>query len=70
MRGVAELGMGCWGGGGGGTFTCVYRNELSLDLKQSSDSAVTTSWGRLFQSGTVLGKNDVCLYCVLQDGMS
>ena len=23
-------------GGGGGTFSCVYRNELSLDLKQST----------------------------------
>ena len=62
-------GTGGGGGGGGGagygmwrrggTFSCVYRNELSLDLKQSSvsDSAVTTSWGWLFQSGMVLGKN-------------
>ena len=39
-------------------------------MKQSSDSAVTTFWCRLFQSGTVLGKDDVCLYSVLQDGMS
>ena len=48
----------------------VYRSELNLDLKQSSDSAVTASWGSPFQSGMVLGKNDICLYCVLQDGMS
>ena len=65
-------GMGCWEGwgGGGGTFSCVYRNKLSLDSKQSSDSVVTTSGGRLFQSGMVLGKNDICLYFVLEDGMS
>ena len=65
-------GRGCGGGGGGmggggGAFSCVYRNDLSLDLKQTSDSAVTTSWGRLYQSGMVLGKNDICLNCVLQD---
>ena len=50
------LGVGV-GGRGEGAFSCVYRNELSLDLKQSSDSAVTTSragcsslvwsWGRM-----------------------
>ena len=57
------------GGGGGGTFSCFYRKKLSLDLKKSSDSAVTTSWGSPFQSGMVLGKNDISLYCVLQDGM-
>ena len=56
-------------GGGGELLVGVYRSELSLDLKQSSDSAVTTSWGRPFQSGMVLGKNNICLYCVLQDGM-
>ena len=67
--GRAEYGM-LGGGGGGGTFSCVYRKELSLDLKESSDSSVTTSCGNPFQSGTVLGKNDICLYCVLQDGMS
>ena len=57
---------------GEGAFSCVHRNELSLDLKQSSDSdsAVMTFWGRLFQSGMVLGKSDICLYFVLQDGMS
>ena len=38
--------MGGGGGGGRTTCSCVYRNKLSLDLKQSSDSAVTTSWGR------------------------
>ena len=48
------------GGGGGGLSAGVYRSELSLDLKQSSDSAVTTSWGRLFQSGMVLGNR--CLH--------
>ena len=58
------------GGGGGGFSVGVYRSELSLDLKQSSDSAVTTSWGSPFQPGNVLGKVDICLYCVLQDGMS
>ena len=67
-------GMGCWvwvwGGGGGGDFSCVYRNKFSLDLKQSGDSAVTTSWGSPFQSGMGLGTNDICLYSVLQDGMS
>ena len=60
--------MGCWGGGG--LSVGVYRSELSLDLKQSRDSAVTASWGSPFQSGMVLGKNDICLYCVLQDEMS
>ena len=40
-----------WGGGGRERLSAgVYRTELSLDLKQSSDSAVTTSslvwsWG-------------------------
>ena len=67
--GGVGLGMRCWGWGWG-TFSCVYRNELNLDLKQSSDSAVTTSWCSPFQSGMVLGKDDICLYCVLQDGMS
>ena len=57
-------GGGMLGGVGGGVG--VYRSELSLDLKQSSDLAVTTSWGSPFQSGMVLGKNDICLYCVLQ----
>ena len=47
----------------------VYRSELSLDLKPSSDLAVTTSWGSPLQSGMVLGKNAICLCCVLQDGM-
>ena len=39
----------------------VYRRELSLDLNKSSDSAVTTSCGSLFQSDMVLGKNDILL---------
>ena len=69
-RGGDFGGRGMAGGGGGGLLVGVYRSELSLDLKQSSDSAVTTSWGSPFQSGMVLGKNDICLYCVLQDGMS
>ena len=68
--GDVMLRVGKGGDGGGGAFSCVYRNELSLDLKQSGDSAVTTSWGSPFQSGMVLGKNNICLYCVLQDGMS
>ena len=62
--------LGVGGGGGEGLSVGVYRSEMSLNLKQSSDSAVTTSWGSPFQSGTVLGKNGICLYCVLQDGMS
>ena len=49
-------------GVGWGLSVGVYRSELSLDLKQSSDSAVATSWGNPFQSGMVLGKNDICLY--------
>ena len=57
------------GGGGGGLSVGVYRSELSLDLKQSTDSTITTSWGSPFQSDMILGKN-ICLYCVLQDGMS
>ena len=60
------LGAGAGEGGRGELSVGVY----NLDLKRSSDSAVTASWGSPFQSGTVLGKNDVCLYCVLQDGMS
>ena len=61
-----------WPGGGGGLAVGVYRSELSLDLnlKPSSDSAVTTSLGRLFQSGMVLVKDDIRLCCGLQDGMS
>ena len=65
-------GVGCWGlgeGEGEGLPVGVYRSEMSLNLKQSSDSAVTTSWGSPFQSGMDLGKNDICLFCVLQDGM-
>ena len=42
-----------------------YRLVASLDLKQSRGLAATISWGRLFHSGMVRGKNDVCLYCVL-----
>ena len=68
LAGEGMLGAGEWRGGGGPSVG-VYRSELSLDLKQSSDLAVTTSWGSRFQSGMVLGKNDICLYCVLQDGM-
>ena len=63
--GAGMLGTGTGGGGGGGRGRLsvgVYRSELSLDLKQSSDSAVTTAWGCPFQSGMVLGKNDICLY--------
>ena len=43
--------------GGRGAVSCVYRNELRLDLKQPSDSAVTTSWGSPFQSGMVLNQS-------------
>ena len=53
---------------GAGLSAGVYRSELSLDIKQSSDSAVTTSWGSPYQSCMVLVKNDTCLYCVLRDG--
>ena len=63
MGGGVRIGQGMgWGGGGG--VSCLQERVLSLDLKQSSDSAVTTFWGRLFQSGMVLGKNDICVYCV------
>ena len=55
------------GRGGGEDFQLCLQDKLSLDLKQSSDSAVTTSWGSSFQSGMVLGKDDICLCCVLQD---
>ena len=49
-------GMGCWGWGWGeGTYSCVYRNKFCVDLKQSSDSAVTASRGGLFQSGINYG---------------
>ena len=43
--GVAVKGWDVRGGGGrgGGLSVGVYRSELSVDLKQSSDSAVTTS---------------------------
>ena len=59
-------GRGRLGGGGrrGGISVGVYWSELS------SDSAVTSSWDSPFQSGMVVGKNDICLYCVLQDTMS
>ena len=43
-------------------FHKVARSELSLDLKQSCDSAVTTSWGSPFQSGMVLGYDSVNIY--------
>ena len=67
-------GMGCGGGGGvgGGGFQLCLQERVESVLKtcfKSSDSAVTTFWGRLFQSGMVLVKNDICLYRVLQDGM-
>ena len=39
------------GGGGGGLSAGVYRSELSQDLKQPSNSAVTTFRDRLFRSG-------------------
>ena len=69
--GGGMLGVGGGGRGEGkGLSVGVYRSEMSLDLKQSSDSAVTTSSGSPFQSGVVLGKNDICLYCVLQEWMS
>ena len=38
---------------------CDYRWAARLDLKQSRDLAATVSWGRLFCSGMVLGKNDI-----------
>ena len=53
-------------GEGEGMVCCGYRWAASLDLKQSRDLAATISWGRLFHSGMVRGKNDICLYCVLQ----
>ena len=47
-----EGGIRCWPGGGG-DFQLVFTGA-SLDLEQSSDSAVTTSWCNPFQSGMVL----------------
>ena len=46
---------------------CLQELSLDLNLKQSSDSAVTTSLGSLFQSGMILGKKNICLYRVLRD---
>ena len=57
-------------GGGGRLAACNHRSESSLDLKLSRDSAITASCGSPFQSGMVLGTNDICLYCVLQEWMS
>ena len=53
-------------GEGEGVVCRGYRWAASLDLKQSRDLAATIYWGRLFHSGMVRGKNDICLYCVLQ----
>ena len=69
--GAGMLGTGRGGGGGsgrGGLSIGVYRSELSLGLKHSSDSAVTTAWGCPFQSGMVLWKNDICLYILCPAG--
>ena len=65
-RGILGAGRGGGGGGGGrgGISVGVYWSELS------SDSAGTSSWDSPFQSDMVVGKNDICLYCVLQDAMS
>ena len=41
-----------------------YRWAASLDLEQSRDLAATISWGRLFHSGMVRGKNDSVCVCV------
>ena len=50
------------GGGEGEGVGCLgYRWAASLDLEQSRDLAATISWGRLCHSGTVRGKNDICL---------
>ena len=53
-------------GEGGGVVYRGYRWAARLDLKQSRDLAAPISWGRLFHSGMVRGKNDICLYFVLQ----
>ena len=53
------------GGGRGRGGLSGYRWAASLVLKQSRDLAATISLGRLFHSGMVRGKNDICLYCVL-----
>jgi len=55
-----------WGGG----FQLCLQERVESGQSSDSDSAVTTFWGRLFQSGMVLGKSGICLYVVLQDGMS
>lgn len=41
-----------------------WRRGANLDLKESSDSAVTTSCSSAFQSGMVRRNNDICLYCL------
>ena len=48
---------GTGGRGGAGVVCRDYRWAASIDLKQSRDLAATISWGRLFHSGMVLGKN-------------
>ena len=53
-----------------GGISVGVQERVEVGLKQSGDSAVTISRGSPFQSGMVLGKNDICLYNVLQDGMS
>ena len=60
-------GKGCCGWGWG-TFSYVYRNELSPGLKQSGDSDVITSWGSPFQSGIFPGEERLSVYSVPQDG--
>ena len=70
MFGIVEKGSSHKKQKGMGKGVCYgYRWAASLDLKQSRDLAATISWGRLFHSGMVRGKNDICLYCVMQEGM-
>ena len=60
-------GGGSWIGAGGRVF---FRWEASPSLKHTKVAATTSSWNMPSQSGAVLRKNDICLYFVLQEGMS
>ena len=57
-------------GGGERGLVSFGRWEVSPVLKRSRVTATTSSSGSPFQSGIVLGKHDIRLYCVLQEGMS
>ena len=47
------------GGGGAGREVVVYWNLATLEMKPPMEEAETVSWGSVFQSPTVLGKNEL-----------